>query len=347
MKIQHSLKLRIAALALAATSSVFVACDDEEDAKIAQQAQGATPANSEAMFPEAKEAPEAPTPQEKPAAAKPLPETKLELVEAGKEPRVELRYKFEAGRKHEMIMDMQMGMEMTMNGTKTPAVNMPEIRTRVSLVEEKVLDNGNVRTKALIRDMAVVDEKSADPQMLASLKPELENVKNLEGWSEMTPRGFIVGGEYKTPPDATPQLRQMVQQLQGNMKQLSFPLPEEAVGQGAKWRVSQVVQNSGMTIDQVSNCTLKSHKGDNASLKCLIAQDAKVQTLSEGLPAGTQGKLLSHKASGDSEIELDLTKLVPKSEGEIQAATEMAMTAGGRSMTMKTQMTMKMKVRRE
>ncbi len=334
--------------AVACAAGTFAGCDDEEDGSIAQQASGASTAPklpSEFDQPEAPEQlaqPEIPTePQGE------LPETELELLSPGKAPHAELRYKFEAGRKHEMVMDMQMDMRMTMNGTQAPAVSMPKIRTRVTLEEEKVLDNGNVRSKAVIRDMRVLDEKSADPAVLASLKPELARVENLEGWSEMTSRGFIVGGEYTTPPGATPQLKQMVQQLQGNMKQLSFPLPEKPVGQGAKWRVIQAVRNSGMTIDQTSTCTLKSHKGSEAKLNCAIAQDAKVQTLREGLPAGAVGKLLSHKASGDSEIELNLNKLVPNSKGEIKATTEMSLSTGGRNMMMKTQMTMNMEVMRK
>lgn len=347
MNTHFELMIRTAVICLAA-SLAMIGCDDEEEGTIAQQAPGATQ-DTEGMFPETEEPSQAePEPEPEPAISEePLPETELELVDGGKKPRSELRYAFEQGRKHEMVMDMQMSMTMTMNGAPAPEASMPKIRTRVALQEEKILENGNVRAKAVIRDMVIVDEKSAEPAMLASIKPELARIKNLEGWSEMTNRGFIVGGEYKTPPGASPQLQQMVQQLQGNMKQLSFPLPEEPVGEGAKWRVKQVVRNSGMTIDQVSNCTLKSLKGTSASLRCVISQDARVQTLRAGLPPGTQGKLLSHKATGTSDIDLDLNTLVPNTTGDIKAATEIAMTAGGRSMTMKTQMTMNMSVRRK
>ena len=342
MKIQRPRSRFFNVSVLAIGLAFCVGCDEAEEGTIAQQA----PAVSTAPEPPAEF--EQPVAKEQPVqSTKPLPETKLTLLSPGTKPFSPLRYHFEAGRKHEMVMDMRMRMRMTMNGRQAPEVSMPKIRTRVSLVEEKVMDNGNVRSKALIQDMRVLDEKGADPAVLASLKPELERVKDLEGWSEMTPRGFIVGGEYKTPPGASQQLRQMVQQLQGNMKQLSFPLPEEPVGKGAKWRVEQVVANSGMTIDQSSTCTLNSAKGTEAKLSCIIAQDAKVQTLREGLPAGAVGKLLSHKATGNTDIDLDLTQLVPNSEGEIKAVTEMSLSTQGQNMMMKTQMTMNMEVMRK
>lgn len=274
-------------------------------------------------------------------------DAKTELIEAGAEPLTELRYEFEEGRTHEMIMDMQMTMSISIEGNQGAAVTMPKMRTRIELEEEKVLENGNVHARSVIRDMTIADDKNADPAAVTALKEELDGLEGLEGWVEMTAAGAVVAGEYKTPAGASPQLKQMVQQMQNNIKQLSFPLPLEPVGVGAKWRVMQVVRNNGLSFDQVSTCTLKSHRGKQLKLKCALEQDAEGQPFTEGLPPNTTGRLLSHEAAGSSEITLNLSSLVPKSSSKVEATTRIELSTDGQKLEMETKMTMKMDVRRD
>ncbi|MEM9493127.1 MAG: DUF6263 family protein, partial [Myxococcota bacterium] len=123
------------------------------------------------------------------------------------------------------------------------------------------------------------------------------------------------------PPDLDPQIKQMMGSAEQNMKQMSSPLPAEAVGVGAKWELHQQMKQNGIELKQVTTFELIELNGDKGKLKASVRQKADPQSVS--MPNGVNADLVSLNSSGEGIVNFDLSKLVPNSSIAIKNNTTM------------------------
>ena len=69
------------------------------------------------------------------------------------------------------------------------------------------------------------------------------------------------------PPGADAQTRQLMDQMKDSFSSVAAPLPEEAVGPGARWEVKMPIKSQGMTIDQTATYELVSLEGERLTTK--------------------------------------------------------------------------------
>ena len=93
-----------------------------------------------------------------------------------------------------------------------------------------------------------------------------------------------------------------------------------------------------MTVKQRTEFVLTSLERARGSLKTTITQSADPQVVAlPGVPAGFKADLLSHAGKGAGQIDLDLTRLVPrKSTVRLESETSMRITGQGQDQTMQT-----------
>ena len=65
--------------------------------------------------------------------------------------------------------------------------------------------------------------------------------------------------------------------MKGSFAHLAVPLPEEAVGPGAKWEVRMPIKTQGMTIDQTATYEVVSLEGERLATKSAVVQHAANQ----------------------------------------------------------------------
>jgi hypothetical protein len=106
--------------------------------------------------------------------------------------------------------------------------------------------------------------------------------------------------------------------------QLVTPLPEEAVGAGAKWEVKAPVQSHSIKIDQTANYELVSVEGEHLKTKGTSTQQAKNQKMDNPIMPGMQVDLTKWTGKASSEFELEAGKLMPSS-GTMELHSEMGM----------------------
>ncbi|MFQ5930463.1 MAG: hypothetical protein ACE5MK_12270, partial [Acidobacteriota bacterium] len=129
----------------------------------------------------------------------------------------------------------------------------------------------------------------------------------------------------------SPDLTQMIQSMKQSMEQMSVPLPEEAVGVGAKWKTLQRVHRRGMTLYQVGSFELMRVDGPSMTLGVTVEQFGPKQDLSvPGQPPGMRAELVSTKSKGRSQMTLDLHSPVPSSSGSFKSESVMNFYAEGR-----------------
>jgi hypothetical protein len=162
----------------------------------------------------------------------------------------------------------------------------------------------------------------------------------------MDNRGFNKGGNFILPEGVDNNLKQMVRQMSKSIEQLTSPLPAEAVGKGAKWRVSSSSDFSGMNMNVISTYELASWQDGVASLNLSIEQQANPQNItSPQLPPGTTLTLKSLASQGRGAITRRLDRLNPfRSTASVSSNSEMSAKTAGSSeeLTITTKMVMEM-----
>ena len=133
----------------------------------------------------------------------------------------------------------------------------------------------------------------------------------------------------------------MMSKLEQSIEQLSCPLPEEAVGIGAKWRVKTRLVTT-FALDQEAEYELVELVGDRGVLKITVRQSAKDQVMK--LPNGPEARLVRLKSEGGGEMRFDLTRPMPES-AKVEIEMDMTIAADGEQADM--QMGMEMQIESE
>jgi hypothetical protein len=282
-------------------------------------------------------------PAEKPptAAGSETSTTQVKLLEPGAEPRKVLRLHPNPGDKQTLAFSMKMAMETKVGEMETPAMKLPVIKMSLEATVKGVAENGDITYEMVMGDIGVSDEPGATPAVAEALKSALSGVKGLSGSGTISRSGFSKGFEFKAPPGSNPQAQQVVDQMKEFYTELAAPLPEEAVGPGAKWEVRMPLKTQGMTIDQTATYEVVSLEGESLTTKSTIVQQAANQKIQNPAMPGIKVDLTKMTGKGSSERTFDLAKLLPTTgTGKVHTETAMAMNMGGQkqAMTMKMDM---------
>jgi hypothetical protein len=173
------------------------------------------------------------------------------------------------------------------------------------------------------------------------MKTAFAGVKGLSGMGTVSSRGFSKGVEFKAPAGANPQSRQFVDQMKESFTQLAAPLPEEAVGPGARWEAKTALKSQGMTIDQTTTYELVTLEGERFTTKSTIVQHAANQKIQNPAMPGLKLDLIKMVGNGSSQSTFDLAHLLPSAgTGKVHSETSMNMNMGGQKQPMNMKMDM-------
>ena len=265
--------------------------------------------------------------------------THVKLLEAGAEPRKVLRLHPTAGDKQTLVMTLKMAMETKVGEADAPPTKMPAIKMTVNATVKEVSDNGDISCDLVMGEFNVSDDPGVTPEVAAAMKAAFAGTKGLSGTGTVSSRGLSKGVEFKAPAGSSPQARQLMDQMKDLVTQLVAPLPEEAVGPGAKWDVKMPLKSQGITVDQTATYEVVSIEGDRLTIKSTIVQHAANQKIQNPAMPTLKMDLTKMVGNGSGEHTSDLTHLLPTTgTGKVHSETSMTMNMGGQkqAMTMKT-----------
>jgi len=160
-------------------------------------------------------------------------------------------------------------------------------------------------------DVTVADDTNIAPAMAAAIKSSLAGLQGLTGTGRMSDHGVIKDLQMKLPPGTNPQLAQTLDQTKDSVSGSSTPLPDEAVGHGAKWEYKTKLKSQGMTIDQTVTYELVSLEGDRLALRNTITQTAARQTIQNPAMPGMKTELTKMTGTGGGTTTYDLAHIMP------------------------------------
>lgn len=237
----------------------------------------------------------------------------LELLDAGIAPRQKLRFSPVLDRRTEILtMTMDMDMDMTVEGEGSRAIDMPPVEIEFQVEIEKVDSNGDIHANFSCSRTDVVAEADTPPRLVRKLQGEIEKMVGFRTSLVMDSQGRAKDINLIVPDSMDPNLRQMFEQTMNSLGEISAPMPEEAVGVGAKWRVSASPTLNGIKMNQTATYEIASIEGDRIILDTSVEQDAEPQRITlPGLPPNATVNLESLDGSGRGQVTMDLNKIVP------------------------------------
>jgi hypothetical protein len=264
--------------------------------------------------------------------------SQVKLLEAGAEPRAVLRLHPKAGDKQKLETTLKMDIGIKVAEMESPPMKMPAMKMTLELTIQSVSPQGDIAYEIVATDASATDEPGVMPQVAEALKASLAGMKGASGKGTFSSRGLNKGTEFKLPAGADPKTQQTSEQLKEAFSNFAVPLPEEAVGPGAKWEFRMPVKSQGITIDQIATYQLVSVESDRVITKSTIAQRAANQKISNPAMPGLKLDLTKMTGTGSGGVTFDLSRLAPL-EGTMESQSDfsMAMNTGDQkqSMTMK------------
>lgn len=271
----------------------------------------------------------------------------VELVNPGVEPRQQLRLKPSLGIKKTTVMVVKVEMEVSTVGRNTNMNKVPIMVLTIDTQATKIDANGDIHYDFSYANADISGDTSNLPTAaLDSMRSAVKQLVGLKGSFIMDSRGGNKGGSFTLPAQADNNLKQMVQNMSKSLQQLASPLPAEAVGKGAKWRISFPSNAGGMNVNQTGIYELIDLQDGVVTLKTSVEQQANPQNLTlPQLPAGSTMAIKSFVSQGQGEVIMRLDQLMPvRSVVSINSNSEMTIKVAGNpeELTIKTKMLMEM-----
>lgn len=256
------------------------------------------------------------------------------LLEAGSDPKSEIKYAFKTSTSETTIMTMDMTMRMDMGQGSAPPVPLPQVEMALDMKTAGAAEpNGDMKLSGVVSSVKVNAGASSQEQQVAkAMGDSLAGIKGMNISYFVSPKGRTHGVKVDLPKDAPPQGKMMVDQMQQSFENLMAPLPDEAVGVGAKWVVLTRVA-SGADIIQWTTYTLRKRDGDKLELEASVSQLAASPKITAG-PAGT-ADVQSFSSSGVGLTYMDVTHVAPD-KGLADVKSSMTFSARGQGMTIDT-----------
>jgi hypothetical protein len=263
----------------------------------------------------------------------------VKLISAGSEPRTVLRLHPAVGDQQTVLMTTKMKMTMAAAGNEMPAMDMPAMTTTMSVEVKKVSADGLITYAMSFGETDLAAGADSKSPTGAAMKAALGNLSGLSGEGQITDRGIVKTMEMKDSGDNNPLLAQTMEQMKDSANNATLPLPEEAVGTGAKWEHKTKIKSQGLTVDQVTTVELISGDSDRLELKSTITQNAAGQKIENSAMPGMKMDLIKLVSIGKGKSSVDLGHLLPISATvDSDADTTMTMNGGQQKQMMTTKL---------
>jgi len=276
------------------------------------------------------------------------------LIDPGSHPRRPLRYRFRPDQAESMVIESR-GVGSTAIGDRQMKLPIPPLRTVYRIEAKEVMAAGDLRFGFRAESMEVIEAPGNNLLIVEGAKALFRAMEGLRGHGTITSRGIGLEAEVDEPRPKDPMVRQAVDGIRQSLRQFPIPLPEEAVGKGARWKVRMPVTANGVEVEQTAVYKLVDVFGDRLFFEALSTSSASGLEFQEPIPFGggktRTVKVDSLELSGTDKGTFDLARLVPFHEARSTISIRMELPgsqgAGPQKAASKTEMEQKIIAKEE
>jgi hypothetical protein len=248
------------------------------------------------------------------------------LLDPGKEPRRTLRYKPVKGETRRGAIEAGAELAVRFDGpTESAALPLPALPGSELRFEALVLDvesDGTTHLDFEITGFEFGDSKESpdllNPKLRASL---VSRIGATERWTA-TNRGTFRGIKLTGLPGIDAKSLSGIETLIQGSPLFLAPLPAEAIGVGARWKVETQANVLGFAMKADATYTLRSMEGDALRVDAELHAGGKpVETAAGSRPKGSNPVKGSLAIDGSAELELNLSRAMPiESRAKLEAS---------------------------
>jgi hypothetical protein len=237
----------------------------------------------------------------------------LKLIRPGKAPLRKLRWTFRKGLKQTLEVKSELSAEGRVGGNVASKKPIQSLMHTVTIETKEITPDGSKATVEFVVTKADVAPELSEAHVVEDMQDAIVPVRGLRGRYSIDSRGIVDHVEIEVPPNVSFRTHQMIGTIERVLYQLTVPLPEEEVGEGAQWAVVNTIEQHGDRIDQRTAFEITKLEGSRMNTRTEVEQTAPRQHVTpKGAPDLTY-ELLYLESEGKGEAEWDLAKLVPKS----------------------------------
>jgi len=256
----------------------------------------------------------------------------VKLLAPGADPKTALRYKVPAGFKTSGAASVTMALTMNMAGMSMPPMDMPAMKMTFDLAVTSVTPSGDVTYDLAFSGMTTEAAAGADPSVAAMIQGAAAGVKDIKGTATINSRGVTRSTTFDLSKMTDPNLKQALDQVSSQLEGMAVPMPEEAVGAGARWEARSAVNAGGIATYVRTEYELVSVTGTTVQLRMKSETTAPPQAVSNPM-LGADAQMQVEKLTGNSTgtVTVQLEALVPNSETSGTTNSQMSLTMAGQS----------------
>ncbi|QXC59460.1 hypothetical protein KSP35_13735 [Aquihabitans sp. G128] len=251
-----------------------------------------------------------------------------QVLDAGAEPRQALRLRFAEGATTTATIRLDLDVSQQSSG-HTQALDSPAVVETVRFTVDRV-HAGGADLSFTFTD-AQVDRTGtslSDGEHLA-LTAEVHQLVGVGGTATVTDQGQLGDLSYQLPDDLDPDLAATLDQAQDQLAALAVPLPDEAVGVGARWKTDATSTLAGLEVRTETTYEITAIDGDDVAYTATTEQTADPQPVDLAtLPTGTTARLVSSDVTGSAKGTLSLTAPVAGSSSSSKGTQVVDVTRG-------------------
>jgi hypothetical protein len=250
----------------------------------------------------------------------------VELLSRGEEPRQALRVRLEEGDVQRRQLEMAVSMAQVGESGPVQAVPLPllvfDIETRVGSVDQNL---ARVHYRYLSADAHPAP--GVPSEVLEATRSAIQGMSGVSGSYVLSHCLYADDLRLSSPEGIDDRIDGQLRDLEAGLGLLSDPLPDEAVGLGARWKVSwHRVENAltqpgtgGVRLHQSTIYTIEAMDGHRITLRIELSQSAEPQEVEPPELRNLVVKLVHLESSGQGRMVLDLGAILP-----IEAHTELS-----------------------
>ena len=233
------------------------------------------------------------------------------LLDAGAEPRKMFRLQPKPGEKQTLELSAKSSMGVGAAGGKIEMIKTPGLKVTFSVVPKSVSDSGDIEYEEVIEGADMVAAPDTPKELIEILKATIASANGFSLKATMSDRGVSKKAEARIPANANAELRESLEGLKNDMTSTTLVLPDEAIGQGARWEHKEKTKSEGMMIDQVTTYQLLAIEGDMLTVKCSTIESAANQKVSNPVMPNAKADLVKLAGTSTAEMTVDPTRLLP------------------------------------
>ncbi|NJS16232.1 MAG: hypothetical protein HC787_03125 [Nostocaceae cyanobacterium CSU_2_110] len=194
-----------------------------------------------------------------------------------------------------------------------PRAKLPAYIITLDSTVTKVEPNGDIYYDIAYSNVDIQGDAQTKPELIKVISKQIEQLENFTGSAVIDNQGIVKNINYAIPAKVDVNIKFLVEQLSNSLQQLSSPVPQEAVGIGAKWQINSETDINGINLKQTTTYELVNIKDNVATLNVDLQQQEKSSQVIDypGLPLDGILTLQSFKGSAKGKATIQLDKVMP------------------------------------